>query len=162
YLAALKACGLARSSIERRLAGLRTFWRFLRARGLAADDPTKLVRSPPRERRLPRCLRVDEVKALLETACEEDNAPLRDRAGLETPHGAGLRLAEAAGLDLADVVDSPEGVLVRVRGKGRTERLAPVGRRAAASIDAWVTTGRPLLLRDGATALFLNKDGGRI
>lgn len=173
YLASLKARGLARSSIERRLAGLRTFWRFLRAQGLVEDDPTRQVRSPRRRRLLPRCLRADEVARLMDAPTDADDPfPLRDRAILETIYGAGLRIAEAGGLDLGDLVRSPDGLVLRVRGKGRHERLAPVGRRAEAAITAWVEGERrsilAALLAGTAAAtglppdpLFLNKHGER-
>lgn len=172
YLAALRARGLARSSIERRLAGLRTFYRFLRAHGLVRDDPTRQVRSPPRRRALPRFLRREEALRLLEVVRAPPAAagsPQRDRAVVELLYGAGLRIGEVAGLELPDLMPGPEGfddLCVRVRGKGRKERLSPVGRRAAASIEAYVAGERAALVRDlgreGLAALFLNVRGGRL
>ncbi len=169
FLARLKERGLARSSIERRLAGVRTFYRFLRAHGLARTDPTRQVRSPPRRRSLPRFLRRDEMERLLEVAqAGTGSSPLRDRALVELLYGGGLRIAEAAGLDLGDLVPGAAGMddlCARVRGKGRKERLAPVGRCAAATIEAYVDGERAALLRElgrSSTALFLNRRGGRL
>ncbi|MBX3467276.1 MAG: tyrosine-type recombinase/integrase [Planctomycetes bacterium] len=170
FLAGLKARGLARSSIERRLAGLRTFYRFLRAEGLCRGDPTRQVRSPPRRRPLPRFLRRDEVERLLEAVqVPAGPAPVRDRAVVELLYGAGLRVAEVAGLDPGDLVpgDGGDGLCVRVRGKGRKERLAPVGRRAAATLEAYLAGERAALVRElGArpvsSALFLSRRGGRL
>ncbi|MCO5170954.1 MAG: tyrosine recombinase [Planctomycetes bacterium] len=168
FLAGLKARGLARSSIERRLAGLRTFYRFLRAEGRCRGDPTRQVRSPPRRRPLPRFLRRDEVERLLAAVQEPAGpAPVRDRAVVELLYGAGLRVAEVAGLDPGDLVPGDEGLCVRVRGKGRKERLAPVGRRAAATLEAYLAGERAALVRELAprpvsAALFLSRRGGRL
>lgn len=169
FLAGLRARGLARSSIERRVAGVRAFYRFLRAEGLARADPTRLLRAPRPERRLPRHLRLEEVLGLLAAPRPDDPFPARDRAVLETLYGAGLRIAEAAALDLGDVLETQDGPCARVRGKGDKERLAPLGRRAAASIAAWRAGERAALLRrreaaGGAApaALFLNKHGRRL
>lgn len=166
FLARLRERGLAQSSVQRRLAGLRTFYRYLRSEGLAGEeDPTRQVRSPPRPRRLPRYLRVDEVRRLLEAPQAADGLPGRDRAILATLYGAGLRIAELAGLDLEDVLRAGGAPCARVRGKGGGERLAPLGRRAAGAIARYVEAERPRLggrgPDAGQPALFLNKNGGR-
>ncbi len=168
FLGSLRRRGLARASVQRRLAGLRTFYRFLREAGLATEDPTALVRSPPRRRSLPRFLRVEEVRRLLESPQEGDPWPERDRAILATLYGAGLRIAELAALDLEDVIEGPMGgICARVLGKGRKERLAPVGSRAAESIRRYRADERHGLRarrRRGpeTDALFLNKNGNRL
>ena len=170
YLAHLHTRGLARASIQRRLAGVRTFYSYLRARGLSLADPTRLVRSPPRHRPLPRFLRVDEVRTLLAAPTEERTPfPWRDQAVLAVLYGAGLRIAELSHLDLDDIAADEEGSgCVRVRGgKGRKDRLAPVGRRATALVATYRDRERDALLgraRRGPSApaaLFLNKNGGR-
>lgn len=173
FLARLKARGLAQTSIQRRLMGLRTFWRWLRQSNLVEDDPTRQVRSPPRPRRLPRVLREEEVDRLIGSPDEREEAsPLRDRALLETLYGAGLRIAELAGMDLDDLIAGEHPVL-RVRGKGRKERLAPVGRAAWEAIEGYLRDERPRLARRARgrpgdpgrgepRALFLNRDGGRL
>jgi integrase/recombinase XerC len=181
YLAALRGRGLAASSIRRRLAGVRTFYRYLTRAGLAREDPTRRVRTPRRPRTLPRCLRVEEVRRLLLAPAPGDGYPARDRAFLATLYGGGLRVSEAAGLDLGDLLlaegrlqdaasldhVAPDASLAtRVRGKGRKERLAPLGRRAGAALVAYLRDERPRLLARGrppvdASALFLNKNGRR-
>lgn len=165
FLARLKARGLAQTSIQRRLMGLRTFWRWLRQAGLVEEDPTRQVRSPPRPRRLPRVLREEEVDRLIGSPDErEERSPLRDRALLETLYGAGLRIAELAGMDLDDLIAGEHPVL-RVRGKGRKERLAPVGRAAWEAVQTYLREERPRLARRARSeprALFLNRDGGRL
>jgi integrase/recombinase XerC len=169
YLVGLRARGLARSSIERRLAGARALWRWLKGTGLVEEDPTRQVRAPGRRRKLPRFLRPDEVARLVEAPGEEEDPyPARDRAILETIYGAGLRVAEAAGLDLADLVRAEGGLVLRVRGKGRHERLAPVGRTAEAALATWLDGERAALVvprrgsqLGGSPAVFLNKHGER-
>ena len=164
FLARLKGRGLAQTSIQRRLMGLRAFWRWLRQAGLVAADPTRQVRSPPRPRRLPRVLREEEVGRLVGAPDDQDQAPLRDRALLETLYGAGLRIAELAGLDLGDLI-AGEHACLRVRGKGRKERLAPVGRAAWEALHVYLRLERPDLARRGGApteAVFLNRRGGRL
>jgi integrase/recombinase XerC len=166
YLAALRRRGLAASSVQRRLAGLRTFYRWLRREGLAHQDPTRQVRLPAKRRRLPRFLRVDEAKRLLEAPGPDDGFPLRDRAVLATLYGAGLRIAELAGLCVPDLVLA-DGELpcARVRGKGRSERLAPLGRRAQEELHRYLGDERRTLLTRAPRshgAVFLNKNGNRM
>ncbi|MBI3725899.1 tyrosine-type recombinase/integrase, partial [bacterium] len=153
----------ARASIQRRLAGVRAFYRFLGRAGLATAEPAKEVRAPKRGRVLPRFLGEPDVQRLLEAPSDEDGFPLRDRAILETLYGAGLRVSELAGLDKEDVRREASGdACVRVRGKGRKERLAPLGRTALGAIDAYLQRERAVLDRRGQEALFLNKNGGRL
>lgn len=163
FLGSLRAAGLARSSVQRRLAGLRTFYRTLRTLELCEQDPTQLVRTAPRRPGLPRFLRAEEVQRLLSGPSQGAAWPLRDEAILATLYGAGLRIAELSGLDLPDV----EGPCVRVAGKGRKERLAPMGRRAAGVIRRYRAAERPALLErarraPAREALFLNKNGRRL
>lgn len=167
FVADLRRRGLARSTIQRRLAGARALFRFLAGRGLAAEDPTRQLRAPPSRRPLPRGLRLDEVRRLLEAPGADDRWPLRDRALLATLYGAGLRIGEATGLDLGNVGPGGAGVpCVRVLGKGNKERLAPLGRRAAEALGRYTAHERGELLargrRAGVDALFLNRNGRRL
>lgn len=158
YSAWLAGRGYAPSTIARRLASLRSFFRFLRREGLVAADPTAGLRNPKQAKRLPRLLRVDEVIRLLD-GIPVDTAPgVRDRAMFETLYGGGLRVSELVGLDVRDLDDASD--LLRVRGKGRRERLCPVGEVAAWWLRRWMPLRQPKQPRE--LALFLNQRGGRL
>lgn len=126
--------GLGPRSVQRRLSGLRRFFRYLRREGAIESDPTRGVRAPRARRRLPEVLDVDQVLALLEIP-EENELAARDRAMLELFYASGLRVSELAELTW-DRLDAGEG-LVRVIGKGRRERLVPVGRHALRALERW-------------------------
>ena len=155
YLADLHERRLARTSIARRLATLRSFYRFLCRKGRAQSNPAKELRTPRLPKRLPAHLPIDQSEALLRQDFDGDPAGRRDRAVLETLYATGVRVAELAGLDLGDV-DLREGG-VRVLGKGGKERIVPLGAKAMAAIEAY------LGLRQGSQgALFRNRRGGRL
>ena len=169
YLAHLMASGLSRASVARKLATLRSFFRFLSRQGRAASNPAALVRAPRLPVRTARHLSVDETFQLLAAtpatgggAGKGAVATLRDRAMLEFIYAAGLRVAELTGLNRGDV-DLAEG-LIRVRGKGRKERIVPVGREAQRALEAYLAArGDPAASGSGAPApLFLNPRGGRL
>ena len=124
YVAALAEAGYAKTTVARRLASMRSFFRFGQREGWSATNPAKPLRNPRKERSLPHVLSAEEIGRLLEAPPSDHPAGLRDRAILETMYSAGLRVSEAVGLVLSDL-DLHAGV-VRVRGKGRRERLAPV------------------------------------
>lgn len=126
--------GLNPRSIQRQLSALRRFFRFLRREGRIDGDPVEGVRAPRVKRRLPRPLDVEQVIALLSIPDEGDLAT-RDRAMLELFYTSGLRVSELARLSW-DRLDRNEA-LVRVLGKGRKERLVPVGEPALQALDAW-------------------------
>jgi integrase/recombinase XerD len=149
----------AASTLGRKVACLRSFYRHLRREGLIEHDPTADLHGPRKTQRLPRVLTRDEVARLLREPQGTAPLALRDRALLELMYACGLRVSEVTGLELADV-DLEEGML-RARGKGSKERLVPVGRQAIVAIGAYVARGRPLLLGAKPEAkLFLNRRGG--
>jgi integrase/recombinase XerC len=158
YSAWLAGQGYAPSTIARRLASLRSFFRFLRRRGLVKADPAAGLRNPKQAKRLPKLLRVDQVICLLEAVPTETAAGVRDRAMLETLYGGGLRVGELVGLNLADL--DGESDLVRVRGKGRRERLCPVGQMALTWLRHWLPLRRPKHPHE--PAVFLNQRGTRL
>ena len=125
FQAALSEAGYARTTISRKLASLRSFYRFAMRQGLATSNPAKPLRNPRRQRKLPLVLTTDEVGRLLLAPPADDVAGLRDRAILETMYSAGLRVSELVGLRDGDI-DAEEQIL-RVRGKGRKERNSPLG-----------------------------------
>jgi integrase/recombinase XerC len=158
YSAWLTGQGFAASTVARRLASLRSFFRYLRRQGLVAVDPSAGLRNPKQARRLPRLLRVDEVIRLLDSVAVEGGAGVRDRAMLEVLYGGGLRVSELVGLNLDDLDYEQE--MVRVRGKGRRERLCPVGPMAMHWLGCWVPLRRPKIA--GEKAVFLNQRGTRL
>jgi integrase/recombinase XerD len=158
YLADLRADGLAGSTIARRLAALRAFFRHQVLLGDRPDNPAAELPSPRRIRRLPQTLSAAEAERLVEAANGTSPRALRDRALVELLYGAGLRVSEAVSLDRASV--QLEARLVRCTGKGDKERVVPIGRRAAEALRRYLASGRPFLDRRHVPELFLNARGG--
>jgi integrase/recombinase XerC len=158
YSAWLSSQGYASSTIARRLASLRSFYRYQRRQGALKTDPAGSLRNPKQAQRLPRLLRIEDVIKLLDAIPTSAPLGVRDRAMFETLYGGGLRVSELVGLDLGDL--DVEQQLVRVRGKGRRERLCPIGPMAATWIDHWRGLRQPR--RGDDRALFLNCHGGRL
>lgn len=165
FVADLHRRGIARSSIARKLATLRSFFRYLCREGVLAANPAKLVPTPKLPKRLPAHLTVDEVDRLL-VAPSEENAPgTRDLAILELFYASGIRLSELTGLDVRDM--DIRGGLVRVKGKGGKERIVPVGSKALAALRRYLGQRSDLIPGSKRetpepTALFLNRLGGRL
>jgi integrase/recombinase XerD len=149
---------VAATTLSRKVACVRSFYRHLRREGIIAHDPTADLRGPRRPQRLPRVLSRDEVNRLLAQPSGGEPLALRDRALLEVMYACGLRASEAVGLELGDV-DLEEGLL-RARGKGSKERLVPVGRSALAALRVYCVAGRPQLLGPrSSTRLFVSRRG---
>ena len=160
----LSELGVAPSTIARKVACLRSFYRHLRREGAIAHDPTAELRGPRKPQRLPRVLSREEVARLLGQPLGTEPLALRDRALLEVMYACGLRASEAVGLELADV-DLDE-MLLCARGKGSKERIVPIGRQAVAALRAYCRSGRPVLMRSSQSGtarpdarLFLNSRG---
>ena len=146
-----------KSSIGRKLAAIRSFFRFLLRRGTISKNPAELVATPKKEQHLPFHLDIDQTTSLMEAPDEEQKHALRDRAILELLYSSGLRVSELTGLNISEIDLS--GGMVRVMGKGGKERIVPVGSRAVEALQAY------LAQRDNAgtkAPLFLNTRGGRI
>jgi len=156
--------GLSPASIERHLSSLRSFFNFLVKKGAVKYNPAKLVKSPKKEKKLPKVLSPDEVFALLEAPSGEDLLSVRDRAILELFYASGLRLSELAGLNLEDL-DLSQG-LIRVMGKGKKERVVPIHQRAKDKLKKWLERRADLkksvLDEDARRAVFLSKKGSRL
>ncbi|MBX6350801.1 MAG: tyrosine recombinase [Clostridia bacterium] len=150
YLAHLAERRYARRSIARKLAAVRSFFRFLVREGLVAHDSARSLSAARVPRSLPRALSEREAQALVEAPQGEHPLALRDRAILETLYASGVRVSELAGLRLGDL-DLSLG-LARVMGKGRRERLVPLGTKAIAALDRYMREGRPQLLRRAGAA----------
>ena len=169
YLAYLTTRGMARPTIARKAAALRAFFGWLRKRGVIAADPTRNLRAPKGDRRLPRVPKSAEVAALLDEGPEPPaDDPLavalaaRDAAVLEILYGAGVRISELCGLGPADV--DLRGGLVTVLGKRSKIRRVPLGEAAIAAIRAYLDRGRTFLTGPASPpdALFLNRRGKRL
>ncbi|WP_146577393.1 tyrosine recombinase XerC [Neorhodopirellula pilleata] len=135
FQAALQQADYARSTISRKLASLRSFFKFAMRDGVASTNPAKPLRNPRQSRKLPHVLSNDEVGRLLVAPPAHDVAGLRDRAILETMYSSGLRVSELVGLRDGDL-DFGQGI-TRVRGKGRKERISPLGSYAIEAIRAY-------------------------
>jgi integrase/recombinase XerD len=160
WLAGLRARGLAPSSIARRGAAARSFYRHLVLIGDREDNPAAEVDLPRRRDRLPRSLSPREVESLIEAAQGVTPRSLRDRALVELLYGAGLRVGEAVGLDRGRV--DLENRIVRCLGKGDKERIVPLGRQATDALRRYLSRGRPHLDRRHRPELFLNAQGGAL
>ena len=162
FLAHLHESGYAASSIARRFSGLRSFCKFLLREGALARNPTEGLRSPKQGRKLPHFLASNQIEALMNSPPAGCPSGLRDRAILETLYGGGLRVAELVALEL-EQVDVEEGMAL-VRGKGKRERLAPLGKHAAAALIRWLAVRKPVTNARGVPcpAVFLNRLGTRL
>jgi integrase/recombinase XerD len=158
WLADLRARGQAPSSIARRAAAARSFYRHLVALGERTDNPAAAVDLPRRRRRLPRSLSLGEVERLIDAANGTTPRSLRDRALVELLYGAGLRVSEAVGLERGGV--DLENRTVRCVGKGDKERVVPLGSQAVEALRRYLARGRPYLDRRHRPELFLNAQGG--
>ena len=169
FMATLRREGLARSSVARKRAALRSFFAHLLRRGMISADPAVMVDTPKLDKRLPKVLRADQVDALLR-APDDSPLGLRDRAVLELLYASGARVSEVCALD----VGATANARVRLHGKGDKQRLVPLGEPAVTALQAWERQGRPALVGGapgrgaagggaaGGKALFLRRDGARL
>ena len=158
YVAQLSREGLGGRSIARHLSAIRRFYEYLLREHLAVDNPALDIRAPKSGRRLPKVADVDQLNHLLD-ATPDDPLEIRDLSMFELMYSSGLRLSELAGLDLQSV--DARGGEVRVLGKGRKERLLPVGRRALEALARWLDV-RGAMAPDGENALYVSRRGDRL
>jgi integrase/recombinase XerC len=162
FLGELYRRQVKRSTVARKLAAVRSFFRYLKRQGKIASNPTLGVSTPKQERRLPRQLSVDEMSHLLEMPDDSTALGARDRAILEVLYATGVRVSELTSLDFDDV-DLSEGMM-RVLGKGRKERMVPVGSKAIQALKKYLRRRSELEPKAGSgkEALFLNFRGKRL
>ena len=158
YTAQLRADGLAASTIARRTAATRSFFRHQQLLGARDDNPAAGVKLPRRPKALPKTLSPGEAERLIQAAAGTQPRNLRDQALVELLYGAGLRVSETVGLEKAGV--DLDDRLVRVVGKGGKERVVPIGRPAAEAVRRYLSRGRPYLDSRHRPELFLNARGG--
>jgi integrase/recombinase XerD len=166
WIAGLGEGGAAPATIERRVASVKSFHKFLVRDGVTENHPTAALPLPSKPGRLPDVVAIDDVDRLLSQPFPAGPVGYRDHAILEVLYGCGLRVSELTGLDLSDM-DLPGGSL-RVFGKGGKERIAPIAGAAAAAVAEYLVHGRPYLhTKKGRgsqdpDAVFINVRGGRL
>ena len=160
FAAVLGERGAAKSTVARKLAAIRTFYRHLLERRDIDANPADLVSSPKKDVYLPQVLKAAEVVALLERIPAATPLDLRDRAMFELAYAAGLRAEELVSLEVADA--DPDAEQVRVEGKGGRTRVVPAGEHAWRALDRYLTRARPALDSCESGALFLSKSGRRL
>jgi integrase/recombinase XerC len=155
------------ATTARKIATLRSFYKWAERRKFAATNPMTLIRTPRQAKRLPKAITVSQVEQLLSAPPEDEVLGLRDRSMLETLYSTGVRVSELVGLNVADLDVPGEGL--HVRGKGKKERLVPLGTHALASILRYIEKvksdpryNRGFVNGEGRTPLFVNKHGGRL
>jgi len=159
FLAELRAKNYAKRTIARKLASLRSLFRFLFREGYIKKNPITAISTPKLDRKLPVFLDVAKIERLLQSPSESDEAGVRDRALLETLYSTGIRVSELVGLDIDDV-DIISGV-VKVLGKGSKERVVPIGEPALNAIRKYLDTRAGSRVKD-KDAVFLNNHGKRL
>lgn len=173
YLGHLQFLGRSRATIARKMAAIRSFFKYLIRQGLISKSPVELVGTPKREKKLPGFLNATDAAKLVESPSENSLLGIRDRAILEVLYGAGLRVSELVGLNLGDV-DLVNGYL-RIMGKGNKERIVPLGSCASLALEEYAQTSRKVFIQrsrgkqasvannsEWETAVFLNRQGGRL
>lgn len=160
HLALLQREGLKRTTISRKMASLRAFFRYLTREEIIEKNPVVEISTPKLEKRLPKVLYQDEAWTLVQAPDISTAAGMRDRAILEVLYSSGLRVSELVGMNVDDF-DYSLGY-VRVMGKGAKERVVPVGSYAAEALKNYIERGRLKKGEKSDKALFLNKGGERI
>ncbi|RIK66226.1 MAG: tyrosine recombinase XerC [Planctomycetota bacterium] len=162
FLAFLHEREYSKATAARKLATLRSFYKFCLRRGYISQNPVASIRTPKQEKRLPKFLEVEQIQKLLSTPDDSTLLGARDRAMLETLYSTGVRVSELVALNIADV--DATGECLRIRGKGRKERVSPIGPTAIVAIKKYLE----MRIRDPRNAtfdqqpLFVNKHGQRL
>ncbi|MCA9296359.1 MAG: tyrosine recombinase XerC [Phycisphaerales bacterium] len=165
FLANLEEFQYSAATLARKIATLRSFHRWMEKHGLIETNPMTLIRTPRQNKRLPKAIDVQQVEQLLAAPNDKDLLGARDRAILETLYSTGIRVSELVGINLGDL-DLQSQTLI-VRGKGRKERLVPLGSHAIRALAHYIDMLRTQNERAGITIdrtgpLFINKHGGRL
>jgi integrase/recombinase XerC len=163
YLAFLSENQYSKSTIARKIATLRSFYKFLLKRGHTSSNPVLSVRTPKQEKKLPKFLEYEQVQRLLNTPPTNNWLGARDRAILETLYSTGIRVSELAGLNMDDV--DFLGEVIHIRGKGKKERIAPIGSSALQAIQHYIEFRNKRAQNNSnfdSKVLFVNKHGRRL
>ena len=165
FLAKLAEQNYSPATMARKIATLRSFHKWLEKRGFTASNPMTLIRTPKQARRLPKAITVDEVERLLSAPDDNDLLGARDRAILETLYSTGIRVSEVVAINRGDLNESNECIVIK--GKGRRERLVPLGAHALKSLRHYLDMLDAEMKAAGLTSgtdapLFVNKHGSRL
>jgi integrase/recombinase XerD len=162
YQLNLKERNYAATTVARKVAAAKSFFKFMVAEGILKDNPTENIASPNVGRLLPKPITISQVRRLLEQPAKKSTPEAkRDKAMLELLYASGMRVSELTSLNLGDV--DIEGGFVRCFGKGNKERLVPIYRQAAVAVEEYLKEARPKIVRrDEEKALFLNRRGERL
>jgi len=172
FLAMLQEKDYLKSSVARKCASLRSFFKFLVREGILGSNPTSSLHTPKKDRKLPQFLTEDEVTQLLDLPDENEPSGIRDKALFETLYSCGTRVSELAGLNLADV--DLLGDIIKVRGKGKKERICPLGKPAIKALNNYLDIRSTFFSKTGKAArkgfktspnknaVFVNAKGGRL
>lgn len=157
------------ATMARKIATLRSFYKYLARQGLVANNPMMLIRTPKQTKRLPKAISVEQIEKLLSAPDDQNTLGARDRAILETLYSTGVRVSELVDLDRGELDEIGEALTIR--GKGKKERIVPLGSHALRAINHYLATldgdGRFAKVREAfeagqPTPLFINKSGGRL
>jgi len=160
YLAMMRNSSYTKSTVARKLAALRSFYKYLVRIGLMQASPVSVIRTPRQDKRLPKYLDVKQVESLLAAPDTTSIVGLRDRAILETIYSAGLRISELISLNIEDLDEFAEAI--RVRGKGKKERIVPLGSKAVEAVRAYLEK-RPAHGQGARRGpVFINRYGNRL
>jgi len=165
FLAVLRSKNYSKTTIARKLASIRSFFKFLIREGELASNPFEMLRTPKQDKKLPHFLSINEVDVLLETPDRSTVMGLRDMAIMETLYSTGIRVSELVGLDESNI-DFFAG-MIKVQGKGKKERLVPIGSHAIKAINEYLDSRSKSKKEEEekvsrSEPLFLNKFGGRL
>ena len=165
FLAVLRSKNYSKTTIARKLASIRSFFKFLIREGELVANPFEMLRTPKQDKKLPHFLSITEVDVLLKTPDSSTVMGLRDMAIMETLYSTGIRVSELVGLDEGSI-DFIAG-MIKVQGKGKKERLVPIGSPAIKAINEYIDSKSMSKKQDEKSAsrsepLFLNKYGGRL
>jgi integrase/recombinase XerC len=165
FLAKMGEQNYSAATMARKIATLRSFHKWMEKRSLVANNPMLMIRTPKQAKRLPKAITVDQVERLLSAPDDRDLLGARDRAILETLYSTGIRVSEVVGINRADVNDAGESIIIR--GKGRRERVVPLGSHALGALRHYVQMLDGELAKAGLAAdpdapLFVNKHGTRL
>tara|TARA_B100002052_G_scaffold291652_2_gene312033 strand:+ start:513 stop:1526 length:1014 start_codon:yes stop_codon:yes gene_type:complete len=161
FLAHLDGMDYSAATMARKIATMRSFYRWLERRGVVQGNPMALIRTPRQAKRLPKAIGVQEVEKLLAAPDVQTILGARDRAMLETLYSTGIRVSELVGMDIRDIDEVGQALIVR--GKGRRERIVPLGSHAMAALQHYLQMRRRHEHElTGDRAVFINKGDGRI